>query len=126
MNPPTPTAVERVRAEREAFVRGARWREVGTGWDLAPMPYATDAMIREASERHFPMPLVDVPRVVVVGDWSYRVIGDVIQCRHRSARDSDWAASGYSRHAITAIADLLATPTRTVPADSPEAVDAAA
>lgn len=124
---PAPTAVERVRAERAAFAKGA-------GYGLNYYNLTSD-QIERAAAATFPMPTVEVPRVVEDASgvrWSVRDT-----CLSWSYDGRQWSGFGTDDptrgvgHWLTIerallVADLLATPTRTVPADSPEAADAAA
>ena len=98
--------VQHIKALREAFKEGAHWAR-NLGSDRTP---------DEAAAHIYPMPTVEVPRVVRSKDgWEYRLVDGAIQ--QRLTDGGDWIHALGVLERTHAINNLLANPTERKPVD---------
>jgi hypothetical protein len=108
--------VKLVKAQREAYVRGASDRDYAVYNGRCSDPVVVLGEPRErmiasvAAARLYPLPTVTVPRVVLAADgFQYRVIGGELQCYE----GTNWVPMWFTQADLDAFTDLLANPTET-------------
>lgn len=115
-----------VRLCREAFLAGMAVigsppaDETTVTWADARNLYSRT--IAEHYERlaahRFPMPMVEVPRVVRENGYEFRVFGGRVEWRYGIRKDrEDWYPWNGSNLSLDTLRDLLALPTEQRPAD---------
>jgi hypothetical protein len=100
----TPKTAREVRMCREAVVRaiGAAWSQLnhqGSVWQGSA----------SIAAELYPMPTAEVPRVVEIDGFEYRLSRGSIECRDHDERA--WVPTGYPLSVIPALAALIANPT---------------